>query len=220
MKEPIWAIIAAKDEEKYISDVIVETKKYVDCVLVVDDGSGDSTGDKAKQAGAEVLRHIINLGKGAAIKTGCEYAISNGAEFIVLLDADGQHEPHEIPKFIHLLQDNDIVFGVRTKRTSMPFILKIGNEFIHLVTLILYGIDLQDTQSGYRAFKAKIFNKIDWQSSDYSVESEIVANVGRKKLKYSQIPISTIYSDKYKGTTIIDGFKIVANLIWWRISRW
>lgn len=219
MKNSVWAVIAAKDEEKYISEVIKETKGYVGHVVVVDDGSHDSTKKRAEETGAIVLKHITNLGKGAAIKTGCEYAISNGADLILLLDGDGQHEPKEIPNFLSKLEYYDIVFGVRTKRKSMPLILKFGNWFINKATKILYKIDINDTQCGFRAFKCKIYPKIKWKSSDYSMESEMIANAGKERLKYSEVRISTIYSDKYKGTTVLDGIKIVMNLLWWKLSK-
>ena len=112
----------------------------------------------------------------------------------------------------------DIVFGYR-KLDKMPAVLKFGNWFIRLITRALYNIDLKDTQSGYRAFTAEAYKKIKWNSCDYSMESEMVTKAGKHHLKYKQIPIQTIYSDRYKGTTIIDGIKIVLNLIWWRLTK-
>jgi len=218
MKQTVYAIIAAKNEEKNIGKVVKESGKY-SSVIVVDDGSADKTSSLAEKNGAIVLRHIVNLGKGAALKTGCEYALSHGASVIIFLDADGQHEPKEIPRFLEKLRDSDIVFGQRTHKEKMPFILKFGNWFIYRMSRMLFGIDIVDTQGGYRAFRASVYPKIRWQSSGYSVESEIVANVGKRRLKYSTLPISTIYSDRYKGTTVIDGVRIVMNMIWWRMSR-
>ncbi len=219
MSASIWAVIAAKNEEKDISSVIKETKKFVDEVIVVDDGSSDSTGAIAKKAGATLLTHVVNLGKGAATNTGCEYAISKNAKIIVLLDADGQHEPKDIPKFVQALRGNDIVFGIRTEKKSMPLILKFGNNAINRIAYVLFGIYIADTQCGFRAFRAATYKKIRWKSRNYSMESEMIAHVGKKRLKYAQIPISTIYADKYKGTTVIDGIKIVLNMVWWKISR-
>jgi glycosyltransferase involved in cell wall biosynthesis len=220
MKKPVWAVIAARNEEKNIAKVVKETKKYVDGVVVVDDGSTDSTGKMGENSGAIVLKHVVNLGKGAAVNTGCIYAVSNKAGIIVLLDADGQHEPKEIPRFLNRLKECDIVFGIRAERENMPFVFKFGNWFINKTTHILYGVDIKDTQCGYRAFKASIYNKIKWKSAGYSMESEMITNVGKKRLKYSQISISTIYSDKYKGTTVLDGIKIVIDMLWWRLTRW
>lgn len=212
-----WVIIPGYNEEKNIAKVIEKTIKFCKNIVVVDDGSSDSTSENA--AKAIVLKHIINLGKGAALKTGVEYAIRQGARIIVALDADGQHDPAMIPEFLKTLDDCDIVFGYRKLSSRMPLIMRLGNWTINTMTEIIFGIKLKDTQSGYRAFKAKAYRKLRWDATDYFVETEMVANVGKKKLKYKQIPIATIYADKYKGTTVIDGIKIVLNMIWWRITK-
>ncbi len=218
MTENIWAVIPAMNESEKIGPVIKHTKKYVNNVLVVDDGSTDNTSEVAKKAGALVLRHIINLGKGSAVKTGCDFIVGKGAEKIILIDSDGQHDPKEIPAFLEALEDSDIVFGYRKFDRNMPLVFKIGNNFINFVTKILYGITLKDTQCGYRAFTNYAYRKIRWSSNDYSMESEMIARMGKKKMRYKQIPIQTIYSEKYKGTTMFDGIKIVLNMIMWRMK--
>lgn len=219
MKQSVFAVIAAKDESSHIKSVVTQTLKYVDQVIVVDDGSKDDTYLISKKAGANALKHIVNLGKGAAIKTGCEYAISHGANIIVLLDADGQHEPKEIPKFLELLVNNDIVVGVRTERESMPRILKFGNRMIYAILKILFNINIKDPLSGYRAFKTEVYPKLEWRSPGYTIEIEMVTRIAKKRLKYSTIKINTIYADRYKGTTIIDGIKIGLSLLRWRLTR-
>ena len=219
-----FVVMAAYNEDAHINQVVKDILKYVKRIVIVDDGSYREI-EKILSPGLRknkdifVLRHMVNLGKGAAITTGCEYALSKGADAIVLLDADGQHEPKEIPKFLEKLKDREIVFGVRTIRKNMPGVFKFGNWLIYKLTNWLFGINIPDTQCGFRAFRAEVFRKIKWESSGYSMESEMIANVGKKRLKYSMVKISTIYSDKYKGTTVKDGIMIVANLIWWRISR-
>ena len=145
--------------------------------------------------------------------------VRQGAEAMVVLDADAQHDPSEIPKFIAQLESHDIVFGYRKYNKAMPWILKFGNKAINSATRILYGIRLQDTQCGYRAFTAEAYRKIRWQASDYSMESEMITRAGKNKLSYAEVPIETIYGNKYKGTTILDGIKIVFNLLWWRWSK-
>ncbi|MBU0627934.1 MAG: glycosyltransferase family 2 protein [Nanoarchaeota archaeon] len=219
MKNKIFAIIPARNEDKNIGRVISEAKKYVDNIVVVDDGSSDNTRYKAKKQGAVVLSHIINLGKGAALKTGCDYALKQGAEKIVVLDADTQHEPSKIPDFLKELDYVDVVLGYRQLSKTMPPLLKIGNLAINKITRLLYRMNLHDTQCGYRAFTQYAYKKIRWNSSNYSMESEMIANIGKARLKYKEIPIKTIYADRYKGTTIIDGIKIVFNLFWWRLSK-
>ena len=214
----LWAVIPAYNEEKNISSIIKKSKKYVEQVVVVDDGSKDKTKKIAEKERAIVITHIVNLGKGASLKTGCDYAVKKGAKFIVVLDADAQHEPDDIPRFIDKLRKYDIVFSYRRASRQMPLILRFGNWFISGATKILYGISISDTQSGYRAFSREAYKKIRWNASDYSMESEMISRAGKQRLKYVQIPIETIYSDKYKGTTIIDGVKIVLNMIWWKLD--
>ncbi len=219
MKHNTWVIIPSHNEEKEIKDVIKKTKKYVNNIIVVDDGSEDKTYEIAKKANVIVLRHVVNLGKGAALKTGCEYAIKEGADNIILIDADAQHDPKEIPNFIKGLNEVDIVFGYRKRTKHMPSVLRFGNLFISRTISFLFDIKLNDPLCGYRAFKSRTYKKIRWNASDYSIESEMVTKAGKRNLKYKEIPIQTIYSDKYKGTTIVDGVKIVLNVLWWRLTR-
>ena len=212
-----WAVIPAYNEESNIAKIIKKTKKYVDAVIVVDDGSRDKTKEVAEKANAVVLRHIVNLGKGAALKTGCDYAIKKGARFIIALDADAQHDPNDIPRFIEKLKKCNIVFSYRKLSRKMPLVLRFGNWFISIIVSSLYSIKLNDTQCGFRAFSKEAYKKIKWNAPDYSMESEMISRAGKQRLKYVQIPIETIYSDKYKGTTIVDGIKIVLSMIWWKL---
>ena len=219
MKTNIWAIIPAYNEGKTIAEVLKATKRYVGKIVVVDDGSRDSTVKEAESQKVTVLKHALNLGKGCALRTGCDYAVKHGADILVVLDADTQHDPADIPRFLTALKGSDIVFGSRSLDRNMPIILKFGNWFINNTTELAYGIALSDTQSGYRAFTAEAYKKLRWKSSDYSMESEMIANVGRYKLKYREIFIKTVYADKYKGTTVLDGVKIVLNMLRWKITK-
>ena len=214
-----FVIIPAYNEEKYIKEVIRNTKKYAKNIIVVDDGSNDDTSAIAEEENVIVLRHNVNLGKGAALKTGCDYALKSEAENIIVIDADGQHNPEKIDTFRKEISGNDIVFGYRELSRSMPFVLRFGNLVINKITSLLYGMKLKDTQCGYRAFTAEAYKKIRWQSSDYSMESEMIANAGKHHLKYREVPIKTIYGDKYKGTTVIDGIKIVLKMFTWRLFK-
>ncbi|MDP7179646.1 MAG: glycosyltransferase family 2 protein [Candidatus Woesearchaeota archaeon] len=218
-QDNVWAVIPAYNEEENIINVIKETKKYLSNIVVVDDGSKDRTYEVAKQEGIIVLKHIINLGKGAALKTGCDFTLKKEANKIIVLDSDNQHEPSEIPNFLNELKNKEVILGYRKRNNEMPFILKLGNFIINRITKLLYNVELHDTQCGYRAFTSDAYKKIRWKASDYSMESEMIANIGKNKLSYTQIPIKTIYVDRYKGTTIIDGIKIVLNMIWWKITK-
>jgi len=214
-----WVIIPAYNEERMVEGVIKKTKKYAVNIIVVDDGSKDKTYEIAKKSKVIALKHIVNLGKGAALKTGCDYAIKKGAKILIAIDADGQHEPKEIPNFLNALKKADVVLGYRKFHKKMPFIFRLGNLFINKTTRFLYGISLKDTQCGYRAFTADAYKKMRWDALDYSMESEMISNMGKHNLRYAEIPIQTIYSEKHKGTTFLDGIKIVANMIFWRFSK-
>lgn len=218
-------VIPAYNEEKTITQVIEGVKKYEKNIIVIDDGSIDKTYYQAKKTARNfkniiVLRHIINLGKGAALKTGCQAAIKLRADIIITMDADGQHSPDDIPKLIQkLIKENlDIVFGSRQINKKMPFIKFLGNKILTNIINLLSGTHLSDTQSGFKAFTSAAYKKIAWQSQDYRIETEIIFNCGKHKLKYSQVPIQTIYKNIYKGTTVLDGIKILINLFKWKLS--
>ncbi len=218
----IVAIIPAYNEEKHISKVISLTKKYVDFVIVVDDGSSDKTFDIAKASceGTDfVLRHPINSGKGVALYTGFILAEREEVDVIITIDADLQHDASQIPEFVSCLLEtkSDLVIGCRKSNRKMPFVFKFGNFVLNTTFRLLYGKKINDTQSGFRAFKSGVFSKIAWNSSGYVVETEMLAAACKKKLKISEISIATQYHDNYKGTTIFDGIKIFIQMLSWRV---
>jgi len=215
------AVIPEFNEERSIGKVVRETRKYVDRVIVSDDGSKDRSGEEAEKNGALVLRHIINMGKGFSMRTGCDKAFLMGADFIVTLDGDGQHAPGDIPKLVGTLRKEklDIVLGSRYLKTEMPVTKQLGNWLLSSASRIFFGVDVKDTQCGFKAFTRQAYGKIRWDSRNYSVESEIIMRTGKEKLKYKEIPIRTIYQDKFKGTTIIDGARIFFRMLWWRMAK-
>lgn len=220
-KNHCWIVIAAHNERGHIGDVILRSRKQgFRNIVVVDDGSQDDTQRIAQQKGAIALRHIVNLGKGAAMKTGADYAISRGAKALIFMDGDGQHKPEELGRFLSSLNRGyAIVFGARKRTEHMPLVLRLGNWFITTVVRVFYNLRLRDVLSGYRAMTADAYRCVRWVSRDYSVESEMIARAGKNNLRYAEFEIATIYHDKYKGTTFLDGFPIVFNLIWWRMTH-
>lgn len=208
-----YVIIPAYNEGQRIIYVLKKAKEFTPNVIVVDDGSKDETYSYAQRAGAIMLKHEVNLGKGAALKTGCDFALSKGAAKLIVLDADGQHEPEEIPNFLKALNGHDLVYSYRKAPKSMPFVLRFGNWFINKTLNVLYHTDIKDSQCGYRAFTSEAYRKIRWGSRDYFVETEMIMKACQNRLKYAQIPIETIYADKYKGTTVLDGVKVVLKIL-------
>ncbi len=218
----VAAIVPAFNEQERVLPVVEESLHHVERVFVVDDGS-----DPVHRAifsklpsGTTVLRHRINLGKGAAMTTGIAAAQRAGFEAVVLLDSDGQHRPDEIPKLLGALEQRnlDIVFGARRINKRMPLMMRLGNRFFTMATFALFHIYLSDTQSGFRAFRTSAFDKLAWESPRYAAETEMVVNAGKHSLRYAEVPISTIYHDKYKGTTVFDGMRIFIDMLLWRIS--
>lgn len=208
----IVAIIPAYNEEKTISWVVEETNKYVDKVIVVDDGSEDDTNLLARKAGAIVITHENNRGLGASLRTGFKKALDMNADIIITLDADGQHSPHDIPKFIEKIKSNyDFVLGERDLR-RYPMIKKIGNVILNVITNFIAGTKLKDTESGFRAFKASALKKLVLKANRYQIATEIIFEVGNKGLKYANVKVlSPIY---VKGVGVIDGLKNFAYLMY------
>lgn len=216
----VFVVIPCYNEEKRIVEVIkrINNLDLEKKIIVVNDGSSDDSCEAIMNNFKEVLllEHKINLGKGAALKTGCEAAIKLGADMIVLIDADGQHSPEVIPEMVEKIERENlnIVFGVRKMDTKkMPLVLYFGNKFLTGIVNFFWGVSLSDSQSGFKAFKSSVYDKLLWDAADYSVETEMIINAGKNKLKYGEVLIDTIYNDNYKGTTPFDGIKILINLI-------
>jgi glycosyltransferase involved in cell wall biosynthesis len=183
------AVIAAFNEERKIKDVIERTKKYVDRVIVVDDGSRDKTSEVSRKAGAYVIRYEKNRGKGYATKVGLEKAIKLKPKIIVFLDADGQHNPDYIPNFIKALESGaDYVCGCRDL-SEYPFNRKIGNWGLKVLTNLLCPTGIMDTECGFRALSLEAAKRLDLKSDRYEVEMDFAFNVWKNKFKTKQIKI-------------------------------
>lgn len=213
-------VLPVYNESRYLAKVIIEAKKYVDLVITVDDGSRDPSHEIAEKAGAIALRHRINLGKAAALKTGAKAALKLGADIIVFMDSDGQHLPSDLPRFIEPIKQDgfQIVIGCRKGGHKMPFVRRMGNLSLEMAARILFGITIKDIQSGYRAFRADVYDKLEWKSQRYHADAEMTVRTGKYHLKYKQIFIDTIYHDDFKGMTVIDGIKLLFQIFLWRFS--
>ena len=206
----VFAIIPGYNEEDTISDVVKKTSPYVDRTIVVNDGSKDNTGCEAYQAGADVIYHLQNRGKGHAMLTGIVYALAMGADIIVLLDADEQHDPSDIDSFVEMIDRGkaEMVFGCRRFNKKMPMLFRVGNLGLNAMFWLLHMKRIDDILCGYKAFKRETFNKIKWTSNGYTVEIEMAANALTNGVKFKQKKIKTKYLDATKGTSIKDGLMI------------
>lgn len=227
----VITVIPAYNEEKTIGSVLGEVQKYVDKIIVVDDGSMDKTAEVAASfqfpllckgglggVKIEVLNHIINRGLGAALRTGFFAALRENADIIVTLDADGQHNPEDIPRLIAPIQkgEADAVIGSRfLKNEKAPLFRKIANWLGNAVTYLFFGIWVSDSQSGFRAFSREALQKLNLKSSGMEISSEIIKEIKRNNLRLVEIPIKPIYT-KYslsKGQNLLEGVRTVFQLI-------
>jgi UDP-N-acetylglucosamine---dolichyl-phosphate N-acetylglucosaminyltransferase len=221
----VCIVLPAFNEEKVIARVLDSLKRegYND-LIVVDDGSADKTAQVANRHGAEVVRHSINRGLGGALGTGLAAALARDADVIVTFDSDGQHNPKDIKRLISPLKEGiaDAVIGSRlVKPKGMPFIRRLGNMGLNIITYVLFGVWTTDSQSGLRAFSRDAARKIDIKTNKMEVSSEIIKEIGRNRLRYHEIPIKPIYTDysMKHGQKHTNGFRIVAKLLIERLRR-
>lgn len=217
------AVIPAYNEGSRIRKVLLEIAPFVDDIVVVDDGSQDETLDLVKNLpNIIVLRHVVNRGQGAALRTGTEAAVASGADIIVHIDADGQHDPADIPKLIHVLQEQeaDIVFGSRflgVSSVGMPWTRKILLNGAKQFNAFALGIPrrLTDPQSGFRVMKGTATKQIDFTQDRMAHCSEILQLVTRSNLHWAEAPVKIRYTTDTlaKGQKSVDAFKIVWELI-------
>jgi len=187
--------IPAFNEERYIGSVILQAKKYTDNVLVVDDGSADRTVDIARLAGASVIQHEENRGYGSAIRHILAAAKENGAEKLVILDGDGQHDPDDIPALLAALDEgNDVVIGSRAKTGSeIPLYRRMGQKVLSRLTNIASKANVADTESGFRAYSRKAIETLELKEAGMAVSAEIVTEAAAEKLRLAEVPITVSY---------------------------
>lgn len=188
------AVIPAFNEAGRIGTTVRGARRHLTDVIVVDDGSADATADEARLAGAVVLRHPANLGKGAALKTGFAYALQSGVDAVLTLDADGQHDPDDIPRFLSAGAGVDILVGARTRdRAGMPPLRRLTNRGMSWLISRLVGAPLKDTQSGYRLVRCRALRELDLRTSNYDLETEILVRAARAGFTVRELDIAAIY---------------------------
>jgi len=196
----IGAILPALNAASFLLDVIARIKAdQPDLrVLVVDDGSTDGTGEVARTAGAEVITHEVNKGKGEALKTGYRWAREQGLQRVFTMDSDGQHLPEEMQGFIDQANEGyDVVVGTRMDRTAdMPWIRKKTNQFTSWVISRLAGQDIPDSQNGYRLYRTTCFAGLKLKTKRYDSESEILVRMARRGYRIGSVSITTVYGDE------------------------
>ena len=201
MAEPagpkVVVAMPAFNEERYIGTLVLKARKYADSVIVVDDGSRDGTAEIARLAGAFIIRHPENKGKGTAIQSILDEVKKEIPDVLILLDADSQHDPDEIPRLIKPVLDGyDLVVGSRKlEKNRIPFLRRIGQKILLQSTRTLTRNKITDSESGFKAFSRKAIAALELSQKGFAVESEMIAVAEEKNLKITEVPISV----QYKG---------------------
>jgi glycosyltransferase involved in cell wall biosynthesis len=193
----VVAVIPAKDAAETVAGVVRGLLAAAPAarVIVVDDGSGDETGTRAAEAGARVVRHDVNQGKGAALQSGFDAAVDGGADAVLALDADGQHDPACAPRLLAALEQADVVIGTRNgDRTGMPWLRKATNDVTSWWVSRLAGQRIEDSQSGYRAIKSSVLRAVRPESRRFDYESEFLVAAARAGFRIGAAPIPTLYN--------------------------
>jgi glycosyltransferase involved in cell wall biosynthesis len=226
----IALLIPAYNEEKYIQGVIKSCTSYGMDIIIIDDGSSDSTAEKVRsmiplsENSLKLIVHPENMGKGRALITGFDHIVNNDYTGVITLDADGQHDPDEIKDFFKIVgdEDPDLIIGTRLGNTSgMPFIRLATNVFTSWIISNIAGKKVSDVQSGYRYLKSDALRKIKLRTSNFDTEPEIIMRAGWHNMKILNVPIKTIYHDNFTSyvnpvTDTIKFFKLVFNSLKWK----
>lgn len=198
MSERIAVIIPALNAERTLSQVVADARAQLEPVLVIDDGSRDATGDVARDAGATVLRHDVNRGKGGALKTGFRWAMEQGFDSVITLDADGQHLAAEIPKFVRERERGgaDLIIGGRSHLFGeMLPRRRTANRFSAACISWASGVRITDSQSGFRFYSAHLIRNLELRTDGFDMESEVIVRAGRRDFTIVTIPIELGFVD-------------------------
>ncbi len=228
--QKVAVLIPAYNEGRVVGQVIKDLHralvkaKFNFEIVLVDDGSSDETAKLATQAGATVVRHILNTGSGGATATSLSYAKGQGFSLAATLDADGQHDPDDVVNGIKIMMKGgvDLLIGSRlANEGDMSRVKVLGNKGLSIITYILFGINVADSQSGLRIFSKKAIDNLRWQTSGYEYCSEMLWRARQQGLIIKEYPIKAIYTDysKSKGQNNWNAFNIVKTLLTQRVME-
>jgi polyprenyl-phospho-N-acetylgalactosaminyl synthase len=220
MHHDTWLIIPLFNEERVIGDVVRDARRTFPNVVAVDDGSSDSSADCAAQAGAHVVRHPINLGQGAALQTGIEYALGDeAAAFFVTFDADGQHQTADAAAMVALLRTGtvQVVFGSRflDSRTRPGALKRLVLKAAIAYTNASTKVRLTDAHNGLRAFDRDVASRLRIRQNRMAHASEVVEQIGRMGVAYAELPVHILYTSysRSKGQSVLNSVNILTELL-------
>ncbi|PYJ04465.1 MAG: hypothetical protein DME95_07780 [Verrucomicrobia bacterium] len=218
------AVIPAYHDEKHIGDIVRRTAQQLDHVLVIDDGSNDETAQRAREAGAEVIVHSQNRGKGEAIKTGLRHCLAREVTWLILLDSDGQHLPEEIERFLsaaaYATQPMLFVGNRMDNASAMPFIRRVVNRYMSRRISHLCGQRIPDTQCGFRMLHQQLIPELLGGGDRFDYDTEVLIIASRKRYRIEPVPITTVYSDQVSNIhPVRDAFRFFKLMRRYKASR-
>ena len=222
MSKSIAVVMPACNEAGVIASVISRIPSEINGMtvftIVVDDGSKDRTADAARRSGAFVVRHLTNLGVGAATITGLRAAQKLDAHVIVTMDSDGQHDPGEISSLVRCLLEGpfDVVIGSRVLAPEGMPLSRIGaNLLLNAITFIVYGKVVSDSQSGFKAITSDALSRMKLNSPGYEICSEFIGEVHRNHLAYKSLPVKALYTQysQRKGQPFLNGINLILGML-------
>jgi glycosyltransferase involved in cell wall biosynthesis len=194
------AVIPAYQDEKHIGDIVRQTRERLDHVIVIDDGSSDQTAQRAREAGAEVIVHDENRGKGEALKTGLGHLLDREVTWVSLLDSDGQHLPEEIDRFMAAAaaatRPSFFIGNRMNDLAGMPFVRRIVNRYMSRRISRVCGQEIPDTQCGFRMLDRQLIPELLGGGHRFDYETEVLIIAGRKGYRIESVPITTVYTDQ------------------------
>jgi glycosyltransferase involved in cell wall biosynthesis len=212
------ALIPAYGEEKHIGEVVLRTRAVLEHVLVVDDGSMDKTADHARAAGAEVIVHPQNRGKGESIKTGLRHWLGRQFDFVIIVDADGQHRPEEIDRFLRVAASENrvaLLIGNRMNDVArMPRLRRAVNRYMSKKISDVCGQEIPDTQCGFRLIHRQLIPEVLGGTARFDYETEMLFILSRRDFRIESVPISTVYSDEVSSIHPVRDTIRFAKLMW------
>lgn len=220
----LWIVVPAYNEEKVVGGVVAALRERYANVVVVDDGSPDRTGDESLRAGAVVLRHAVNLGQGAALQTGLDFAVMQGARYVCTFDADGQHPIDVIGTMVETMSAGayDVVLGSRfLAESKVPPVKRVVLRAALLFTRWHAHIEVTDTHNGLRLLGPRALSAIRIRQPGMAHASEILHQIRSCKLRYVEVPTRIVYTEysKRKGQSVFNSVKILLDLLYSAWSR-
>jgi glycosyltransferase involved in cell wall biosynthesis len=219
VKNP-FIVIPIYNEQSVIHDIVTGLLSHnYKNIIIIDDGSTDDVALKISTVPVYYARHLINRGKGSAVRTGMKIAKQKHSDCVVTIDGDGQHSIEDITTLIEKInQGYDIALGVRSFNTKeMPFIKVLANRIANIVIYVLFGLKVKDSQSGFKAYSKKALDLIHTSFDSYEHESEILSKIRQHRLSYAEVPIKTIYTTysqtKARRQNITNGFRMIYKMI-------